>query len=62
MTDLIGRYLIHKTPDEFRHFLIDKVQCTEVFTEEIIQLMHTWTLHHLQIGKGTRTKTLKQYL
>ncbi len=62
MTDLIGRYLIHKTPDEFRQFLIEKVQCSEVFIDEIIQLIDTWTLHNLQIGRGTRTTTLKQYL
>jgi len=62
MTDLIGRYLIHKTPDQFRQFLIEKVQCSEAFIDEIIQLIDTWTLHNLQIGRGTRTTTLKQYL
>jgi hypothetical protein len=62
MTDLIGRYLIHKTPDDFRQFLIEKVQCSQSFTDEIIQLMYTWTLHNLQIGRGTRTTRLKQYL
>ena len=62
MTDLIGRYLIHETPDEFRQFLIEKVKCSPLFTEEIIKLMHVWTLHNLQIGRGTRTTTLTQYL
>lgn len=62
MTDLIGRYLIHKTSEEFREFLIEKVQCSQSFTNEIIQLMNIWTLHNLQIGRGTRTTTFKQYL
>lgn len=62
MTDLIGRYLIHRTPDDFRQFLIGKVQCTEAFTEEILQLIDAWSLHHLQVGRDTRTITLQQYL
>ncbi|CAF1225806.1 unnamed protein product [Rotaria sp. Silwood1] len=62
MTDLIGRYLIHKTPEEFRYFLIEKVKCSQSFTDEIMQLLYIWTLHNLQIGRGTRTTTLKQYL
>ena len=60
MTDLIGRYLIHKTSDDFRRFLVEKVRCTEAFTEEIIQLMDAWSSHHLQVGKETRT--LEQYV
>lgn len=62
MSDLIGRYLIHRTSDDFRQFLVGKVQCTEAFTEEIIQLINAWTLHHLQVGRGTQTTTLQQYL
>ncbi|CAF1074847.1 unnamed protein product [Adineta steineri] len=62
MTDLIGRYLIHKTSDEFGQFLIEKVQCSQSFTDEIIQLIDIWTLHNLKVGRGTRTTILKQYL
>ena len=62
MSDLIGRYLIHRTPDDFRQFLIEKIQCSESFTDEIVQLMDKWTSHNLQIGRGTKTTTLKQYL
>ena len=62
MTDLIGRYLIHKTPEDFRRFLLGKVQCTEAFTDEILQLMDAWSSHHLQVGRKTRTTTLEQYL
>ena len=62
MSDLIGRYLIHRTSDDFRQFLIEKVRCSESFTDEIVQLMDKWTSHNLQIGRGTRTTTLKQYL
>ncbi|CAF3202054.1 unnamed protein product [Rotaria socialis] len=62
MTDLIGRYLIHKTSDEFRQFLIEKLQCSQSFTDDIIQLLQTWTLYNLHIRRGTRVTTLKQYL
>ncbi|CAF0733635.1 unnamed protein product [Adineta steineri] len=62
MTDLIGRYLIHKTSDEFRRFLIEKGQCSQSFTDEIIQLIDKWTLHNLKVGRGTRTTILNQYL
>ncbi|CAF1541891.1 unnamed protein product [Rotaria sp. Silwood1] len=41
MTDLVGRYLIHKTFAEFRQFLVEKVQCSQSSTDEIIQLMDT---------------------
>ena len=62
MTDLIGRYLVHKTPDHFREFLIDKVQCSRAFTDELIQLLDSWTRHNLKVGREARTTTLKQYL
>ncbi|UJR34293.1 hypothetical protein I4U23_021697 [Adineta vaga] len=62
MSDLIGRYLIHKTPEDFREFLIKKIHCSQLFVNEIIQLIEIWILHNLQIGRGTRTQTLQQYL
>lgn len=63
MTDLIGRYLIHKTPDRFRQFLIKKVKCSQLFTDEIMKLLNLWTEHNLQIsGNQTRIRTLEQYL
>ncbi|CAF3922118.1 unnamed protein product [Rotaria magnacalcarata] len=62
ITDLIGRYLIHKTSDEFRQFLTEKLQCSQSFTDDIIQLLQAWTLHNLHIGRSTPATTLKQYL
>ncbi|CAF1074481.1 unnamed protein product, partial [Adineta ricciae] len=62
ISDLIGRYLIHKTKEDFRRFLIEKVQCSELFVDELVQLIDSWMFYNLQVGKDSRTQILKQYL
>jgi hypothetical protein len=47
MQDLLGRYLIHDTPDEFYTFLIKTYQLSENASATITQLLYHWTRHHL---------------
>jgi len=49
IADLIGRYLIHRTSNDFQEFLTSKVKCSQSFTNEIVILMNQWTRKHLQI-------------
>ena len=52
IADLIGRYLIHRTPEEFHDFLIDKVQCSTIFTNEIMAILDAWTSKKLNIHRS----------
>jgi hypothetical protein len=45
--DLLGRYLIHDTPDEFHTFLIKTFQLSEKTASTITHLLHQWTAHNL---------------
>ncbi len=45
--DLLGRYLIHNTPDEFYTFLIKTYQLSENAASTITQLFYQWTRHNL---------------
>lgn len=45
--DLLGRYLIHDTPEEFHAFLIKTFHCSEKTASVITHLLHQWTKYNL---------------
>lgn len=50
MQDLLGRYLIHDTPNEFYTFLIKIYQLSEKTASNITNLFYQWTKYHLDGG------------
>lgn len=47
MQDLLGCYLIHDTPEEFRSFLIKIYHLTDKTASNMTQLLYRWTRCHL---------------
>jgi D-alanyl-D-alanine carboxypeptidase len=47
MQDLLSRYLIHDTPEEFHTFLIQTFQFSEKTASTITHLLHQWTKYNL---------------
>jgi hypothetical protein len=47
MQDLLGRFLIHDTPEEFCIFLINTFQLSEKTASIITHLFHQWTKYNL---------------
>lgn len=45
--DLLGRFLIHDTPDEFNSFLIKNFQWNEKTASNITILLHQWTQYNI---------------
>ncbi|CAF3591152.1 unnamed protein product [Rotaria sordida] len=47
MQDLLGRFLIHDTPEEFYTFLMNTFQLSEKTASIITNLLHRWTKHNI---------------
>jgi hypothetical protein len=47
MQDLLGRFLIHDTPEEFYTFLLNTFQLSKKTASIITHLLHQWTKHNL---------------
>jgi hypothetical protein len=47
MQDLLGRFLIHDTLEEFHTFLIKTFQLNEKTASTITHLLHQWTKHNM---------------
>jgi hypothetical protein len=47
MQDLLGRFLIHDTPEEFHSFLIKIFHLSKKTASNITHLLHQWTKYNL---------------
>ena len=47
MQDLLGRYLIHDVPDDFRQFLMKSLEMSESSATLLMELFDSWTRYNL---------------
>ena len=47
MQDLLGRFLVHDAPDEFRAFLVNTFQVSEKTTSTVTHLLQRWTQYNV---------------
>ena len=47
MQDLLGRFLVHDDPDEFRAFLVNTFQVSEKTASTVTHLLQRWTRYNV---------------
>ena len=57
MQDLLGRFLLHDTPEDFHRFLIKAFHLNEPTASTITHLFHQWTKHNVDNKKSIFIKT-----